>query len=165
MTGVDYLVERGVVDSDRLAIAGWSYGGYMTSWAITQTNRFRAACVGAGVTNLASFNGTSDIPSFVPDYFGAEYWDDLDVYRRHSAMFNVKGVDTPTLILHGEQDVRVPLSQGRELYNALKRQGVTVEMAIYPRQGHVVDEPRLLVDLHRRTAEWLERWLGEKQSG
>jgi dipeptidyl aminopeptidase/acylaminoacyl peptidase len=159
LSGVDHLVERGVADPDRLGIIGWSYGGYLTSWAITQTNRFRAAVVGAGVTNLVSQNGTSDIPSFVPDYFAAEFWDDLDVYRRHSALFNVKGARTPTLILHGEQDVRVPLSQGRELYNALKRQGVAVEMAIYPRQGHVVDEPRLLIDLQRRTTAWLDRWV------
>lgn len=136
------------------------------AWAITQTHRFQAAGVGAGVTNLASFNGTSDISSFIPDYLGAEFWDDLEPYRRHSAIFNVKGVKTPTLILHGEQDVRVPLGQGRELFNALKRQGVPVELVIYPRQGHVVDEPRLLIDLNRRTAAWLGRWIrGEEGQG
>ena len=72
MSGVDDLIERGIADPERLGIVGWSYGGYMTSWAITQTRRFRAAAVGAGVTNLASFNGTSDIPGFIPDYFSAE---------------------------------------------------------------------------------------------
>ena len=159
MAGVDTLIERGIVDPDRMGIMGWSYGGYMTSWVITQTDRFKAACVGAGVTNLMSFNGTADIPGFVPDYFSAESWENLETYRAHSAMFQVKGVSTPTLIQHGEKDIRVPLSQGRELYNALKRQGVPVEMVIYPRQGHSVAEPRLRIDIRRRSVAWFERWI------
>jgi dipeptidyl aminopeptidase/acylaminoacyl peptidase len=159
MAGVDALIERGVADPDRLGIMGWSYGGFMTSWTITQTDRFKAACVGAGVTNLMSFNGTSDIPSFVPDYFGAEAWDDLAPYREHSAMFQIRGVKTPTLIQHGDSDLRVPLSQGRELYNALRRQGTPVEMVIYPRQAHWPNEPRLLIDIRRRVVEWFVRWI------
>jgi dipeptidyl aminopeptidase/acylaminoacyl peptidase len=159
MVGVDYLIDQGLVDPDRLGMMGWSYGGYMTSWTITQTDRFKAACVGAGVTNLMSFNGTADIPSFIPDYFEAESWDDLEPYRQHSAMFQVKGVKTPTLIQHGAEDIRVPLSQGRELYNALKRQDVPVEMVIYPRQGHSVSEPRLRIDVWQRSVAWFERWL------
>ena len=95
-------IGQGVADPDRLGIMGWSYGGYMTSWVITQTKRFKAASVGAGVTNLMSFTGTADIPGFVPDYFGGEYWDVFDRWRARSAMFNVKGVTTPTLIQHGE---------------------------------------------------------------
>jgi dipeptidyl aminopeptidase/acylaminoacyl peptidase len=159
MAGVDLLIERGVADPDRLGIMGWSYGGFMTSWAITQTHRFSAACVGAGVTNLMSFNGTSDIPSFVPDYFGAEFWGDPEPYRQHSALCNVGGVTTPTLIQHGDVDERVPLSQGRELYSALKRQGVPVEMVIYPRQGHSISEPRMRLDVRRRPVDWFVKWL------
>ena len=159
MSGVDHLIDRGMVDPERLGIMGWSYGGFMTSWAITQTHRFKAACVGAGVTNLVSFNGTADIPSFVPDYFSSEFWDDLETYRRHSPVLNAKGVQTPTLVQHGDQDVRVPLSQGREYYNALKRQGVPVDMVIYPRQGHLVNEPRLIIDIRRRANAWLDRWI------
>ncbi|MBN1583737.1 MAG: S9 family peptidase [Anaerolineae bacterium] len=159
MAGVDFLIEQGIADPDRLGLLGWSYGGYMASWTITQTDRFKAACVGAGVTNLMSFNGTSDIAGFIPDYFTAEYWEQLEPYRQHSAMFQVKGVRTPTLIQHGQNDVRVPLSQGRELYNALKRQGVPVEMVIYPRQGHSIAEPRLRIDMMRRTTAWFERWV------
>ena len=163
MAGVDYLIERGIADPDRLGIMGWSYGGYMTSWVITQTTRFKAACVGAGVTNLLSFNGTADIPGFIPDYFKAELWDDLEPYRQHSPVFQVKGVKTPTLIQHGADDIRVPLSQGRELHNALKRQGVPVEMIIYPRQGHAVSEPRLRLDVRRRAVAWFERWILEQE--
>src|SRR5439155_17312160 len=156
---IDYLVDRGFADPDRLGIMGWSYGGFMTSWAITQTGRFKAACVGAGITNLVSFTGTSDIASFIPDYFSGEFWYDLESYRSRSPVHNAKGVRTPTLIQHGEQDVRVPLSQGRELYNALKRQGVAVELVIYPRQGHGIEEPRLAIDVERRAIAWLDRWI------
>ncbi|HXX93730.1 MAG TPA: S9 family peptidase [Planctomycetota bacterium] len=160
MAGVDLVIARGIADPERLGVMGWSYGGFMTSWAITQTHRFKAASVGAGVTNLMSFNGTADIPSFVPDYFGAESWDNLELYRAHSALFQVKGVTTPTLILHGEADVRVPVSQGYELYNALKRQHVPTQMVTYPRQPHGPNEPKFVLDIGNRLVEWFERYLG-----
>jgi dipeptidyl aminopeptidase/acylaminoacyl peptidase len=160
MAGVDRMVELGIADPDRLGVMGWSYGGYMTSWVITQTKRFKAASVGAGVTNLMSFTGTADIPGFLPDYFGAEPWDDLDIYRKHSAMFNVKGVTTPTLIQHGEKDDRVPISQGYELYNALKRQKCEVQMVVYPRTPHGPQEPKLLLDIMKRNVEWFDKHVG-----
>jgi dipeptidyl aminopeptidase/acylaminoacyl peptidase len=159
MTGVDHVVGLGVADPDHLGVMGWSYGGFMTSWTITQTKRFRAASVGAGVTNLMSFTGTADIPSFLPDYFGGEFWDKLDAYQAHSAMFHVKGVSTPTLIQHGERDARVPLSQGKELYNALKRQGCTTKMIVYPRTPHGIEEPRLLLDCMNRNLEWFDHYV------
>lgn len=159
MAGVDALVARGLADPERLAIMGWSYGGYMTSWAITQTDRFKAACVGAAVTHLASFNGTADIPSFVPDYFGGEHWERQEDYLARSPLIQAGRARTPSLVQHGADDIRVPLSQGRELYNALRRRGVPAELVIYPRQGHAVDEPRLLIDVRRRSVEWLVRWV------
>ncbi|MBI1833007.1 MAG: S9 family peptidase, partial [Planctomycetes bacterium] len=157
MTGVDHVIKMGVADENRLGVMGWSYGGFMTSWIVTQTNRFKAASVGAGVTNLMSFTGTADIPSFLPDYFGGEFWDNFDAYKNHSAMFHVKGVRTPTLIQHGERDERVPLSQGLEFYNALKRQGCTTKMVIYPRTPHGIEEPRLLIDCMERNLDWFDR--------
>lgn len=159
MTGVDHVIGLGVADANRLGVMGWSYGGFMTSWTITQTKRFKAASVGAGVTNLVSFTGTADIPGFLPDYFGGEFWDKLDAYRSHSAMFQVKGVTTPTLIQHGERDERVPLSQGQELYNALKRQGCKTRMIVYPRTPHGIEEPRLLLDCMQRNIEWFNQHL------
>jgi dipeptidyl aminopeptidase/acylaminoacyl peptidase len=159
LSGVDSLVLRGIADPDRLGIMGWSYGGYMTSWVITQTRRFKAASVGAAVTNLMSFTGTSDIPGFVPDYFGGEYWDVFERWRTRSAMFNVKGVTTPTLIQHGEADVRVPVSQSYELYNALKRQGVTTRLVVYPREPHGPQEPRHVLDLMTRNLEWFDKFV------
>jgi dipeptidyl aminopeptidase/acylaminoacyl peptidase len=159
MACVDGLIEEGIVDSDRMGMMGWSYGGFMTSWTITQTDRFKAACVGAGVTNLMSFNGTSDIPGFLPDYFAYEFWHNLEPYQRHSPMFNVESVTTPTLIQHGMIDERVPLEQGLQLYNALKRQQVPVEMVLYPRQHHSIAEPRLRIDMRKRPITWFSKWL------
>ena len=160
MAGVDEVIRLGVADPDRLGVMGWSYGGFMTSWIITQTRRFKAASIGAPVTNLMSFTGTTDISGFIPDYLGAEFWDDLSSYIKHSAMFNIKGVTTPALIQQGEQDVRVPIGQGYELYNALKRQGTKVRMVAYPRQPHGLREPRLILDAGRGNIEWFDEHLG-----
>jgi dipeptidyl aminopeptidase/acylaminoacyl peptidase len=159
MSGVDRVIEMGIADPERLGIMGWSYGGYMTSWVITQTQRFKAASVGAGVTNLMSFTGTADIPGFIPDYMGGEYWDAFDTWTARSAMFHVKGLTTPTLIQHGEQDLRVPISQGYELYNALRRQGVDVQMVVYPRQPHGIQEPKLMLDAMQRNLDWFAKWI------
>jgi dipeptidyl aminopeptidase/acylaminoacyl peptidase len=156
MTGVDHVIGLGIADPDRMGVMGWSYGGYMTSWIITQTKRFRAASVGAGVTNLMSFTGTADIPGFLPDYFASEFWDKPKVYSKHSPMSQMKGVTTPTLIQHGEKDERVPLSQGQELYNALKRQGCTTKMVVYPRTPHAIEEPKLLLDAMNRNLDWFD---------
>jgi dipeptidyl aminopeptidase/acylaminoacyl peptidase len=158
MSGVDHVIAMGVADPERMAVTGWSYGGFMTSWVITQTKRFKAAAVGAGVTNLWSFTGTADIPGFLPDYFSGEPWDNFDAYRKHSPMGFVKGVSTPTLILHGENDLRVPISQGYELYNALKRQGVTTKMVVYPRMPHGPTEPKFMLDIMSRHIEWIDKY-------
>ena len=161
MSGVDALIEQGIADPERLGVMGWSYGGYMTSWIITQTKRFKAASVGAGVTNLMSFTGTADISDFIPDYMGGEYWEQFDRWQSRSAMFHIKGVTTPTLIQHGDKDVRVPISQGYELHNALKRQGIPVKMVVYPRQPHGLQEPKLQLDAMTRNVEWFDHWLGK----
>ncbi len=161
MAGVDHVIQMGVADPDRLGVMGWSYGGYMTSWIVTQTKRFKAASVGAGVTNLMSFTGTADIPGFLPFYFGGEHWETFEAWRGHSAMFNIKGVTTPTLIQHGEADLRVPVSQGYEFYNALKRQGVVTKMTVYPRQPHSFEEPKMTLDAARANLDWFNRWLGK----
>jgi dipeptidyl aminopeptidase/acylaminoacyl peptidase len=159
MTGVDHIIAQGVADPDRLGVMGWSYGGFMTSWTITQTHRFKAASVGAAVTNLMSFNGVTDIPDFVPDYFEAQSWEDLEAYRAHSAMFQVQGVTTPTLIQHPEADVRVPIPQGYELYNALKHQNVPVRMLVLPRQPHGPNEPKMVRKVMETNLEWFTKYL------
>jgi dipeptidyl aminopeptidase/acylaminoacyl peptidase len=159
MSGVDHVVGMGVADPERLGVMGWSYGGFMTSWVITQTHRFKAASVGAAVTNLMSFIGTADIPSFIPDYFEGQPWENLEIYRTHSAMFNAKGVKTPTLIQHGEADERVPISQGYEFYNALKVQNVPVRMIVLPRMPHGLTEPKMALKSKQTNLEWFEKYL------
>lgn len=162
MTGVETVVKIGVADENRLGVMGWSYGGFMTSWIVTQTKRFKAASAGAPVTNLMSFNGTADIPSFVPDYFGGDQWDNPEIYAKHSAMFNIKGVSTPTLVQHGEADIRVPISQGYEFYNALKRQNVPTRMIVLPRQPHGPNEPKMQLAAMQSNLEWFDKYLGGK---
>ncbi len=161
MTGVDNLIELGLADPERLGVMGWSYGGYMSSWIISQTDRFKAASIGAPVTNLMSFTGTTDINSFLPDYFDCEYWENLAAYSDHSAMFNIGGASTPSLIQHGEKDIRVPFGQGQELYNALKRQGIEVKMVAYPREGHGLGEPKHRLDAASRNLQWFKRHLNQ----
>jgi dipeptidyl aminopeptidase/acylaminoacyl peptidase len=163
MTGVDKVIEMGVADPERLGVMGWSYGGFMTTWIVTQTSRFKAASAGAPVTNLMSFNGTADIPAFVPDYFGGQFWDAMDLYQKHSPMFNVKNVTTPTMIQHGEADVRVPISQGYEFYNALKVRGVPARMLVLPRQPHGPNEPKMQLVTMKANLDWFEKYIGSKR--
>ena len=163
MTGVDKVIAMGVADPDRLGVMGWSYGGFMTSWIVTQTQRFKAASAGAPVTNLMSFNGTADIPAFVPDYFGGQFWEIMDLYQKHSPMFNVKGVTTPTMIQHGEADVRVPISQGYEFYNALKVKGVPTRMLVLPRQPHGPTEPKMQLAAMKANLDWFDKYIGDKR--
>lgn len=149
-TGLDHLVKRGIADSSRLGQSGWSYGGYMTAWTLTQTNRFKGVMVGAGLTNMYSMYSTNDLQTTLENYFGAEPWDDEAVYRRASAMTFIKQAKTPTLILHGQQDNRVPIGQAQELYMGLKKNEVPVTLVFFPREGHGLSEPRHQLDKIKR---------------
>jgi dipeptidyl aminopeptidase/acylaminoacyl peptidase/CubicO group peptidase (beta-lactamase class C family) len=162
MAGVDHVVQLGIADPDRLGVCGWSYGGYMTSWVITQTRRFKAASIGAPVTNLISFNGTADIPNFLPDYFGSQPWDNVELMSARSPVLAAKGVTTPALIQHGDADVRVPISQGYEYFNALKQQGVPVEMLVLPRQPHGPIEPKMILKVMQTNLDWFDKHIGTK---
>ena len=162
MSGVDKVIAMGVADPEKLGVMGWSYGGFMTSWIVTQTHRFKAASAGAPVTNLMSFTGTADIPAFIPDYFGGQFWEAMDLYQKHSPMFNVKGVKTPTMIQQGDADIRVPISQGYEFYNALKVQGVATRMLVLPRQPHGPNEPKMQLIAMQANLEWFEKYVGGK---
>ncbi len=161
MAGVDHAIAIGVADPERLAVMGWSYGGYMTAWTVTQTKRFKAAAMGAAITDHVSMYGTQDIPSVYEDYFGGPPWQYRDVYARSSPIQFVERVVTPMLILHGEDDHRVPVTQGYEFRRALERRGVPVRMVTYPRQGHTVTEPKLQKHVMEEHAAWAEKYLGE----
>ena len=161
-TGIDMLVAKGIADSTKLAQSGWSYGGYMTAWTLTQTNRFKAVMVGAGLTNMASMYGTNDIPRTIDGYFEAEPWNDPAQYSAHSAMTFIKQAKTPTLIEHGQADQRVPIGQSQELYLGLKKNNVPVELVFFPREPHGLQEPRHQLDKMTREYEWFAKYvLGE----
>lgn len=160
MAGADLLVDEGWAHPARLGIGGWSYGGYMTSWAITQTDRFAAAVVGAGVTNLFSFHGTTDItPQFLERYLRDVPYRRAGAYRSRSALEQVAGASTPTLVLHGEEDVRVPVGQGWELYRGLRQTGTETALVVYPREGHGFGEIGHQTDVLERIIDWYERHL------
>ncbi|MCK9306036.1 MAG: S9 family peptidase [Methanoculleus sp.] len=159
MAGVDHLVTEGVADPERLAILGQSYGGYMTAWAVTQTDRFDAAVMIDGISDLVSLDGTHDIIFDLHDNFGAYCWEDPAIYISRSPVYHVGNVTTPTLILHGENDLRVPVGQAWEFYDALWKRGVPVEMVIYPRAGHFPGEPRQQLDLFNREIAWCEEYV------
>lgn len=160
MSGVDHVIEMGVADPDRLVEMGWSYGGYMTSWIVTQTDRFKAVSMGAGLSNLVSMVGTTDIPGYLLAHMGGPYWNgNINTYERHSAVYHMDGVVTPTQIIHGDNDLRVPLGQGQEFYWALQEKGVDSEMILLPRTGHGPREPKLIAEVSNHILEWFDRYI------
>jgi dipeptidyl aminopeptidase/acylaminoacyl peptidase len=159
MTGVDALIARGIADGEKLGIFGGSYGGYMTNWAITQTDRFKAAISMYGIFNLITDFSNSYLPSWEPNYLGGYYWDLLDVYIRRSPFAYVKKIKTPVLILHGEADPNTFISNSKEMYTALKTLGKTVEFVRYPREGHGFREPNHRIDEMQRALAWFARYV------
>lgn len=149
MTGVDYVIERGWADPDRMVAYGWSYGGYMTFWMSTQTDRFKLISPGAGLSNLYSMYSTTDIPAYLGWFFGTP-WDNEDIYRQLSPIRHANKVTAKVLIMHGANDARVPPEQAVEFYKALTDLGKDVSFVRYPRQGHGIGEPRLAMDRLRR---------------
>jgi dipeptidyl aminopeptidase/acylaminoacyl peptidase len=149
MTGVDDVVAQGWADPERMIAYGWSYGGYMTFWMSTQTDRFKLISPGAGLTNLYSMYSTTDIPAYLGWFFGTP-WDNAGIYRKLSPIEHVKNVKTKMLIMHGANDARVPPTQADEFYKALKDLGKDVTYVRYPRQGHGITETRLAMDRLRR---------------
>lgn len=160
MSGVDHVIEMGVADPDQLVEMGWSYGGYMTSWIVTQTDRFKAVSMGAGLSNLVSMVGTTDIPGYLMAHLGGPYWGgNMETYQRHSAIHQIDGVVTPTQIIHGANDLRVPLGQAQEFYWALQEKGVDSEMILYPRTGHGPTEPKFIADVSNQIIRWFDKYL------
>jgi dipeptidyl aminopeptidase/acylaminoacyl peptidase len=137
MAAVDRVLQRSYVDGRRLGVMGYSYGGFMTSWIIGHTNRFKSAIVGAPVTNLYSMYGTTDIAvSFGERQWGGPPWTNLGAYAKHSPITYARNVETPVLLMHGELDIRCPIAQSEEYYVALKRLGKQVEFIRFPGGYH-----------------------------
>jgi dipeptidyl aminopeptidase/acylaminoacyl peptidase len=162
MAGVDDLVARGIADPEKLAIGGWSYGGYMAEWAITQTTRFKAAVSGAGLSNLISEYGTEQGPSYDEWFYGVPYEPEkVAGFLNSSPFVHLKNAKTPTLVLQGDADLTDPLGQSQELYRGLKRYGVETEMVVYPREPHGFREEKHLLDRLNRILAWYDKYLKE----
>lgn len=160
MSGIDSLIERGFINPERLGIMGWSYGGYMTAWAITQTSRFKAASIGAGLSNLASMNGTTDLHTLLSDYLGDSH-KNSHLYSDRSPINYVENISTPCLIQHGTADKRVPVSQAYEFYHALERSGKKAELVLYPGMKHRINNPKMLLDAMERNLTWFQDYLND----
>jgi dipeptidyl aminopeptidase/acylaminoacyl peptidase len=154
-SGIDAVIAQGIADPQRLGLMGWSYGGYLASWALGHGGeRFKAFSIGAALVDLLSFHGTTDIRDFIPFYFEGRR---LEAWREQSPLWHLKKIDAPVLIQHGEADERVPMSQGTMLYRTLQELGMDVSMVIYPRTPHTPREPKLRVDSMRRNLEFFTR--------
>ncbi len=159
MHGVDTLIERGLVDANRIAIAGWSYGGFMSAWAVGQTTRFKAAIMGAGWADWHSFHALSNLSDWDMRFLQADPLDNPEVYRTWSPITYANRIITPTLILHGESDRYVPVASSYAFQRALQERGVPVELVVYPREGHGVSEYSHALDIEERVVRWLEKYL------
>ncbi|WP_257643984.1 S9 family peptidase [Luteimonas salinisoli] len=160
LDGLDLVIGEGIADPERVAIGGWSYGGYLSAWAVAHSDRFRTAIVGAGVTDIGAMALSTDTPDYLPGYFG-DPLAERTVYDAHSPIRHAGRVRVPMLILHGEEDARVPLSQGEMLYGALRFNGTPVEMVRYPREPHWFREREYQRDVLERVLGWLDRRLGD----
>jgi dipeptidyl aminopeptidase/acylaminoacyl peptidase len=159
LAGVDEVLRTLPVDEHRLGITGWSYGGYMTMWAVTQTNRFRAAMAGAGIADWQSYYGENDIDEWMIPYFGASVYDDPAVYAKSAPITFIKNTKTPTLVLVGERDGECPAPQSREFWHALKTLGVETELVIYPGEGHAFNQSDHQRDVMERLIAWFDHYL------
>jgi dipeptidyl aminopeptidase/acylaminoacyl peptidase len=170
LAAVDALVADGTADAARLGVSGYSYGGFMTAWTITHTDRFKAAVVGAPVVNLESFHGTSDIGPWFSDWeMQGTLVSRRETYRRLSPINYVDRVTTPTLIVHGEADDRCPIGQGEELFTGLVVSGrAPAEFVRYPGQSHAFRQsgrPSHRIDVVRRVVDWIERYVNAEGGG
>ncbi len=162
LTGVDAALKEAPVDGHRLGLTGWSYGGYMTMWGITQTNRFAAAAAGAGLANLQSYYGENQIDQWMIPFFGASVYDDPAVYARSSPITFIKNARTPTLILVGDSDGECPTPQSYEFWHALKTLGVENEFVVYEHEGHAFASPAHQRDVIERVVRWFDQHLKSK---
>jgi dipeptidyl aminopeptidase/acylaminoacyl peptidase len=167
LAGIDYLVEQGITDRESVGVGGGSYGGYTSAWAATYASeRFKASVAWMGISNWYSMTGVSDIfweNSTV--HWDAIMYDNFELYLERSPIRHIKKANTPTLIIHGAVDPRVPIGQSQELYTALKWKGVPVEFVTYPREGHGVSEAAHQLDFMTRVTAWFEKYLKVDNGG
>ncbi|NIR49594.1 S9 family peptidase, partial [candidate division KSB1 bacterium] len=163
LDGIDWLIEQGLVDKDRVGIGGWSYGGYFSAWAATKhSQHFKAAVMGAGISNWHSFMGTTDIP-YEEAYVHWDTWcyDEQELCWDRSPVAHINNANTPTLIVHGKEDTRVPVGQGWEMYTALSVKNIPTKFVIYPREPHGLRERAHQLDVIQRSLQWFDRYVKE----
>jgi dipeptidyl aminopeptidase/acylaminoacyl peptidase len=159
LAGVDESLKMAPIDSNRLGLTGWSYGGYMTMWGVTQTNRFKAAMAGAGIANYQSYYGENQIDQWMIPFFGKSVYDDPQVYAKSSPITFIQQVHTPTLILVGDSDGECPTPQSYEFWHALKTLGVETTLVVYEHEGHHIAKPAHQHDRTERTVAWFDAHL------
>jgi len=166
MAGVDHVVARYPVDPKRLGVTGYSYGGFLTNWVITQTPRFAAAVVGAGISNWISDYGTADIPRTKESEFHGTPWEakGAETLLKWSPVMRAGSVSTPTLFVHGESDLRVPIEQGEQMYTALKKRKVPAAFIRYPDSYHTGWTPWNTVHRYHHEMRWWKQYLGSTAS-
>ncbi len=164
LAGVDVVTKKFPIDPDRIGITGWSYGGFMTMFAVTQTNRFRAAVAGAGISDWKSYYGENSIDQWMIPYFGASVYDDPAVYAKSSAINYIKNAKTPMLIVVGDRDGECPAPQSFEMWHALNTMHVPVKLVVYPDEGHGFSNPSDERDVLERAIEWFGNYMPTKQS-
>ena len=160
LAGVDWLIKKGIADSNRIGIGGWSYGGYMAAWAVTQTTLFKASISGAPMTDLAMEYGAEEAGINAYDtWFMGNPYENLPLFSGRSPVTYVKRVKTPTLILCGENDTTDPAEQCYQFHRGLRRYGVETEFVVYPREGHGIREEKHRIDMLNRIVGWFEKYL------
>jgi len=159
LAGVDTVIKDHPIDSNRVGITGWSYGGFMTMFAITQTHRFAAAVAGAGISDWRSYYGENSIDEWMIPFFGASVYDDPAVYAKSSAINYIKNAKTPTLIVVGDRDGECPAPQSFELWHALRAEHVPTELVVYPDEGHGFENPEHRIDVLERALAWFDKYM------
>jgi dipeptidyl aminopeptidase/acylaminoacyl peptidase len=159
LAGIDAVVKKYPIDPARLGVTGWSYGGFMTMWTVTQADRFHAAVAGAGIANWQSYYGQNLIDQWMIPFFGASVYDDPAVYEKSSPIRFIKNVKTPTLVIVGERDAECPASQSYEFWHALKTLGVPTKLIVYSGEGHLFIDPKNQIDRLEQTVAWFDKYL------
>jgi len=163
LAGLDEILRAYPVDGTRLGIRGWSYGGFMTMWAVTQSHRFKAAVAGAGIANWLSYTGENGISEWMVPFFGATAYDDKQVYEKSSPIYFIRNARTPTLVVVGERDTECPAPQSYEFWRGLQHVGVPTQLVVYPDEGHAFAQPAHIRDVRVRTVTWMDTYLKSAQ--
>jgi dipeptidyl aminopeptidase/acylaminoacyl peptidase len=164
ISGVDFLASKGFIDTSKMGAMGWSQGGYISAFLATNTNRFKAISVGAGISNWVTYYVNTDITPFTRQYLQATPWNDMNVYLKTSPMTNINKASTPTLIQHGEFDKRVPIPNAYELYRGLQDSGVPSKLIVYKGFGHGINKPKERLAAIWHNWQWFNKYIfGEEE--